>query len=154
MAKKQKGVFDLSKISFENLTDDEIDELRKQAKKDLKKAGGPGTKLKDFDSDDRYGNLKSGRPRKEPEPMVLKSRETQHDRDMAKAKKAGDVKEQKRLMNVKKSKEANIKAKAKARVPWSSPTAGRNIRSKHFIGKKMNMGGVMRNRGGTFKGTF
>ena len=36
----------------------------------------------------------------------------------------------------------------------TSPTAGRNIRSKQFIGKKMNMGGVMKNRGGTFKGVF
>jgi hypothetical protein len=36
----------------------------------------------------------------------------------------------------------------------TSPTAGRDIRSKQFIGKKLNMGGVMKNRGGTFKGTF
>ena len=36
----------------------------------------------------------------------------------------------------------------------TSPTAGRDIRSKQFIGKKMNMGGVMKNRGGTFKGVF
>ena len=27
-------------------------------------------------------------------------------------------------------------------------------KNKQFIGKKMNMGGVMKNRGGTFKGTF
>jgi len=36
----------------------------------------------------------------------------------------------------------------------TSPTAGRNIRSKQFIGKKMNMGGVMKGRGGTFKGVY
>ena len=30
----------------------------------------------------------------------------------------------------------------------------KGIRSKQFIGKKMNMGGVMKNRGGTFKGSF
>ena len=40
------------------------------------------------------------------------------------------------------------------RATGTSPTAGRDIRSKQFIGKKMNMGGVMKNRGGTFKGTF
>ena len=36
----------------------------------------------------------------------------------------------------------------------TSPTAGRDIRSKQFIGKKLNMGGVMKNRGGTFKGVY
>ena len=30
----------------------------------------------------------------------------------------------------------------------------KGIRSKQYIGKKMNMGGVMKNRGGTFKGVF
>ena len=28
------------------------------------------------------------------------------------------------------------------------------IKNPNFIGKKMNMGGVMKNRGGTFKGVF
>ena len=40
------------------------------------------------------------------------------------------------------------------RATGVSATAGRDLRSKHFIGKKMNMGGVMKNRGGTFKGSF
>ncbi len=40
------------------------------------------------------------------------------------------------------------------RATGASATAGRDLRSPHFIGKKMNMGGVMKNRGGTFKGTF
>ena len=44
--------------------------------------------------------------------------------------------------------------KNRGRATGTSPTAGRDIRSKQFIGKKMNMGGVMKNRGGTFKGVF
>ena len=44
--------------------------------------------------------------------------------------------------------------KNRGRATGTSPTAGRDIRSKQFIGKKMNMGGVMKNRGGTFKGIY
>ena len=44
--------------------------------------------------------------------------------------------------------------KNRGRATGTSPTAGRDIRSKQFIGKKMNMGGVMKGRGGTFKGVF
>ena len=86
-----------------------------------------------------------GRPRKKSEPKMLKSRATQHDKDMAKAKKAGDVKEQKRLMSVKKSKEANIGVLMNRRAKRAP---------KGDITKKMNMGGVMKSRGGTFKGVF
>ena len=35
-----------------------------------------------------------------------------------------------------------------------APGLDRGPRSKMYIGKKMNMGGVMKNRGGTFKGVF
>ena len=89
---------------------------------------------------------------------------TQFEKDMNKAKKEGNVKEQQRLLRVKKSIEANIKkfgdqsvkkdTKKSGKATGVSPTAGRNIRSKHFIGKKLNMGGVMRGRGGTFKGVY
>tara|TARA_Y100000401_G_scaffold107333_1_gene101600 strand:+ start:47 stop:559 length:513 start_codon:yes stop_codon:yes gene_type:complete len=44
--------------------------------------------------------------------------------------------------------------KNRGRATGTSPTAGRDIRSKQFIGKKMNMGGVMKGRGGTFKGVY
>tara|TARA_R100000315_G_C5200724_1_gene117992 strand:+ start:31 stop:894 length:864 start_codon:yes stop_codon:yes gene_type:complete len=80
-----------------------------------------------------------GRPRKEPKPMVLKSRMTQHDKDMAKAKKAGDVREQKRLMNVKKSKEANIKAGMGVNPRDLSIKGGPGPRGKFL--KRMKMGG-------------
>jgi len=38
--------------------------------------------------------------------------------------------------------------------PIGSGIYGRGPLGKNFIGKKMNMGGVMRGRGGTFKGVF
>jgi len=38
--------------------------------------------------------------------------------------------------------------------PIGSGIFGRGPLGKNFIGKKMNMGGVMKNRGGTFKGVF
>ena len=38
--------------------------------------------------------------------------------------------------------------------PIGSGIYGRGPLGKNFIGKKMNMGGVMKNRGGTFKGVF
>tara|TARA_R100000808_G_C2153487_1_gene163720 strand:- start:4984 stop:5325 length:342 start_codon:yes stop_codon:yes gene_type:complete len=65
------------------------------------------------------------------------------------AAQAKEIKAKKKKVRVPTMKELDV-----ARVPWSSPTAGRNIRSKHYIGKKFNMGGVMKNRGGTFKGVF
>jgi hypothetical protein len=38
--------------------------------------------------------------------------------------------------------------------PIGSGIYGRGPLGKNFIGKKLNMGGVMKNRGGTFKGVF
>ena len=38
--------------------------------------------------------------------------------------------------------------------PIGSGIYGKGPLGKNFIGKKMNMGGVMKNRGGTFKGVF
>ena len=155
--KKQKPVFDLSKISIENLDDEEFKEVRKQSKKDVLKVSGKGTKLKDFDADDRFGNLKSGRPKKEINnpPRGSGKYMTQFDKDMNAAKKKGDVKEQTRLMNIKKSKEANIKAKAKNKSSGQSVLKTGIRKNKQYIGKKLNMGGaIMKNRGGMFKGNY
>jgi hypothetical protein len=80
---------------------------------------------------------------------------SQFDKDMNAAKKKGDVKEQTRLMNVKKSKEANIKAKAKNTSSGTSVLKTGIRRNKQYIGKKLNMGGaIMKNRGGMFKGSY
>ena len=172
--KKQKPVFDLSKISIENLDDEEFKEVRKQSKKDVLKVSGKGTKLKDFDADDRFGNLKSGRPKKEINnpPRGSGKYMSQFDKDMNAAKKKGDVKEQTRLMNIKKSKEANIKAAKNEKInegikkvlkkkDTSTGAGGNSVlktgirKNKQYIGKKLNMGGaIMKNRGGMFKGNY
>lgn len=86
---------------------------------------------------------------------------SQFDKDLNAAKKKGDVKEQKRLMNVKKSIEANIKAKNKTK---GGPKMGANPKDMTIKGgpgpkgkflKRLNMGGaIMKNRGGMFKGTY
>ena len=47
-----------------------------------------------------------------------------------------------------------IKIKTLKKISGGAPGLDRGIRSKMFIGKKLNMGGVMRNRGGTFKGVY
>ena len=47
-----------------------------------------------------------------------------------------------------------IKIKTLKEISGGAPGLDRGIRSKMFIGKKLNMGGVMRNRGGTFKGVY
>ncbi len=69
-------------------------------------------------------------------------------------------KDLKRLEEIKKRQAAEDAAKKKkakgraGRATGVSATAGRDLRSKHFIGKKFNMGGVMKGRGGTFKGVY
>jgi len=69
-------------------------------------------------------------------------------------------KDLKRIEEIKKRQAAEDAAKKKkakgraGRATGVSATAGRDLRSKHFIGKKFNMGGVMKGRGGTFKGSF
>ena len=164
MAKRSKPPFDLDKISEENLDDDEREQLRKKAKRDLVKEGGKGTRLKDFDFDDRFGNLKAGRPRKKKPPRGSGKYMTQFEKDMNKAKKEGNVKEQQRLERVKKSIEANIKKfgdqsknvkKPGPKGPRMGVATGRRAKNvPTSILKRMNMGGVMRGRGGTFKGVF
>ena len=47
-----------------------------------------------------------------------------------------------------------IKVKTLKKITGGAPGLDRGIRSKMFIGKKLNMGGVMKNRGGTFKGIY
>ena len=174
--KKQKPVFDLSKISIENLDDEEFKEVRKQSKKDVLKVSGKGTKLKDFDADDRFGNPRSGRPKKikNVEPRGSGNYMSQFDKDMNAAKKKGDVKEQTRLMNVKKSIEANKKAAANKKInegvkkvlkkTKGGPKMGVNPKDMTIKGgpgprgkflKRLNMGGaIMKNRGGMFKGSY
>ena len=68
-------------------------------------------------------------------------------------------KDLKRLEEIKKSQaaeDAAKKKKAKGKGPKIGVTTGRRAKNlvKGDITKKMNMGGVMKNRGGTFKGTF
>ena len=46
-----------------------------------------------------------------------------------------------------------VKVKTLSKI-GGAPGLDRGIRSKRYIGKKLNMGGVMRNRGGTFKGVY
>ena len=84
---------------------------------------------------------------------------SQFDKDMNAAKKKGDVKEQTRLKNVKKSIEANKKV-AKLKGIGGSRERGKPIelQEKLLVRKsalKKNMGGaIMKNRGGMFKGTY
>ena len=47
-----------------------------------------------------------------------------------------------------------IKVKTLKKISGGAPGLDRGPRSKMFIGKKLNMGGVMKNRGGTFKGVY
>ena len=47
-----------------------------------------------------------------------------------------------------------IKIKTLKKITGGAPGLNKGPRSKMYIGKKMNMGGVMKNRGGTFKGVY
>lgn len=47
-----------------------------------------------------------------------------------------------------------IKVKTLKKITGGAPGLNKGPRSKMYIGKKLNMGGVMRNRGGTFKGIY
>ena len=171
MAKKQKPVFDLMKINPKDMSEDEFEDYGKLLKKEIRKVSTPGASLKDLGMDDRSKTLKSGRPKKKLPPRGSGKYMSQFDKDMNAAKKKGDVKEQTRLNNIKKSKEANIKAaknkkinegitkvlKKKSTGPKIGVTTGRRAKRmpRGDITKKMNMGGaIMKNRGGMFKGTY
>ena len=132
------------------------------------------------DRDYRSGFTKSGeetqklgrKPKVDPSDKPLRGSGkymSQFDKDMNAAKKKGDVKEQTRLTNVKKSKEANIKAAANKKINEGvkkvlknkNKSSGTSVlktgirKNKQFIGKKLNMGGaIMKNRGGMFKGSY
>ena len=164
MAKRSKPPFDLMKIDPRNMSEDELDEYSKLLKKETKKVSKPGTTLKDLEMDDRFTTLKSGRPKKPKPPRGSGKFMTQFEKDMNKAKKEVNVKEQKRLERVKKSIEANIKKfgdqsknvkKPGPKGPRMGVATGRRAKNvPTSILKRMNMGGVMKNRGGTFKGVF
>jgi hypothetical protein len=164
MAKRSKPPFDLMKIDPRNMSEDELDEYGKLLKKETKKVSKPGTTLKDLEMDDRFTTLKSGRPKKPKPPRGSGKYMTQFEKDMNKAKKEGNVKEQQRLERVKKSIEANIKKfgdqsknvkKPGPKGPRMGVATGRRAKNvPTSILKRMNMGGVMRGRGGTFKGVF
>ena len=47
-----------------------------------------------------------------------------------------------------------VKIKTLKKITGGAPGLDRSPRSKMYIGKKLNMGGVMKNRGGTFKGVY
>jgi len=75
----------------------------------------------------------------------------------AKGKIKGETdKDLKRLEEIKKNQAAEDAARKKKAVgkTGGAPGLNKGIRSKMYIGKKMKMGGVMKARGGTFKGTF
>ena len=164
MAKRSKPPFDLMKIDPRNMSEDELDEYSKLLKKETKKVSKPGTTLKDLEMDDRFTTLKSGRPKKPKPPRGSGKFMTQFEKDMNKAKKEGNVKEQKRLERVKKSIEANIKnfgdqsknlKKPGPKGPRMGVATGRRAKNvPTSILKRMNMGGVMKGRGGTFKGVY
>jgi hypothetical protein len=161
----KKSPFDLMKLNQRDLSEDELDELGKKLKKEMKKVSKPGTTLKDLEMDDRFTTTKSGRPKKPKPPRGSGKYMTQFEKDMNKAKKEGNVKEQQRLERVKKSVEANIKKfgdqsvksdakkKSKAAVGVLTGRRAKRLPSGNIL-KRMNMGGVMKNRGGTFKGVF
>ena len=164
--KKQKPVFDLMKINPKDMSEDEFEDYGKLLKKEIRKVSTPGATLKELDLDDRSKTLKSGRPKKKLPPRGSGKYMSQFDKDMNVAKKKGDVKEQTRLMNVKKSKEANIKAAANKKINEGvkkvlKKTKGGPKLGGEFTGprknvlKRLNMGGaIMKNRGGMFKGTY
>ena len=126
------------------------------------------------DPDYRSGFTKSGEETRQlgrpPKPKPPKPPRgsgkfmTQFEKDMNKAKKEGNVKEQKRLERVKKSIEANIKKfgdqsknvkKPGPKGPRMGVATGRRAKNvPTSILKRMNMGGVMKGRGGTFKGVY
>ena len=164
MAKRSKPPFDLMKIDPRNMSEDELDEYSKLLKKETKKVSKPGTTLKDLEMDDRFTTLKSGRPKKPKPPRGSGKFMTQFEKDMNKAKKEGNVKEQQRLLRVKKSIDANIKKfgdqsknvkKPGPKGPRMGVATGRRAKNvPTSILKRMNMGGVMKGRGGTFKGVY
>ena len=165
MSKKSKAPFDLMKIDPRNMSEDELDDYGKLLKKETKKVSKPGTTLKDLEMDDRFTTLKSGRPKKPKPPRGSGKFMTQFEKDMNKAKKEGNVKEQQRLERVKKSVEANIKKfgdqsvkkdTKKSKGPKIGVLTGRRAKRTPSgnILKRMNMGGVMKGRGGTFKGVY
>ena len=145
---------------------------KKQREKDLARLKTLSKAPKDPDY--RSGFTKSGEETRQlgrpPKPKPPKPPRgsgkfmTQFEKDMNKAKKEGNVKEQKRLERVKKSIEANIKKfgdqsknvkKPGPKGPRMGVATGRRAKNvPTSILKRMNMGGVMRGRGGTFKGVF
>ena len=77
------------------------------------------------------------------------------DKENQRKEKAALDKENQRKENVKKSIEANKKSKAKNTSSGTSVLKTGIRRNKQYIGKKLNMGGViMKNRGGMFKGSY
>ena len=164
MAKKSKPMFDLMKINPRNMSEDELDEYGKLLKKEMRKISKPGASLKDLGMDERFTTTKSGRPKKvvKVPPRGSGKFMTQFEKDMNKAKKEGNVKEQQRLLRVKKSVEANIKKfgdqsvkkdTKKSKGPKIGVLTGRRAKRTPSgnILKRMNMGGVMKGRGGTYK---
>ena len=90
-------------------------------------------------------------------------REEKEAKEKAKLeKKAAQAKERASKLKVKKLEKSTvtgplggkIKIKTLKKITGGAPGLDRGIRSKMYIGKKMNMGGVMKNRGGTFKGVY
>lgn len=140
IAKQKGGGFDLSKISEENLTDEERKKESRRLKNEILKLSKPGTKLKDIGEDARFGNLTSGRPKKRRQPQGSGKYMSQFEKDMAKAKAKGDVNEQKRLQAIERSKAANKKAAMGIGAKAQSIKGGPGPQGKKL--KRMKDGGA------------
>ena len=94
--------------------------------------------------------------------------EKKEKKQKARQKELAKIRENQRRLNVQKSKLANIKAKSVGAgtkgpiVEIQDPMLIREKQAENMANKKlyrykyrkMNMGGVMKNRGGTFKGVY
>ena len=145
--------------------------LDQQRQKDLDKAIRTGDQKEIKRLRSIIKSVQQNKKKSQPNPRNLKPsmRELKGflrgDKEMAgdygKARLAGNVPKTKVPRVVTKTEKAYIEnlKKTGQEVPKKligrgAPGLDRGPRSKMYIGKKLNMGGVMRGRGGTFKGVF
>ena len=132
-------------------------------------AGKKGMKQKEKVTYDPYNFAKVAEKfqadqKKEKEKAKLEAKQAKERAAKLKAKKQAlaKVKENQRKLNVQASKLANIKAKSVGAgtkgpiVKIQDPMLIREKENLRLANKyrKMNMGGVMKSRGGTFKGVY
>ena len=119
---------------------------------------------------DKYKGFKEGKfNRSDFKPSVFKpSREKnkpgttvfidESGEKMTKEEYAKKIEKEESKPKFKRILDALLNRKTKTKTGSGKPIGagiyGKGPLGKNFIGKKLNMGGVMKNRGGTFKGTF